>query len=631
MKTMKQIRFFGIAALAALSFVACNKEQEFVVPAEKGELVTITAVREGYVPPTKTVLVNSAEVWWSPMDRVSVFYGPESEPIVFAGQNEEAAPKAQFTGEIAGYVEGSKTLYAIYPVSEKNYVDNQGNFSVSISPEQVAVPGSFNTDLFPMVAQSDGLQMSFRNVAGGLKVSVGDEKVNRIVIRANGKDGDPLAGDITVTLKDGVPALTGIISREYEVTLLPPQGEDYFTKGEFYYAVLYPAKLNDGITITLIHGDETPDLVLSSDKAQTVKRSVFGVLENLHTPVLKVEKLWSKVSESGTAWNTYFGGTADTDRSIAMDDEYIYLPETRGVAKMWKISVADPETVAEVPVGGVTGGTHLLSCPRMMPNTSSKVNGGNDVLVVSNLILSDADEDISLYFYENGTSADPTRRNPPRSWWGRRLGDKFTYWGSLQNGAFFFKDFNNLGTPGAFIIYKTAWDQVAPNDWWTVRRREVGANESGIGNFFPFPGQEAPIEGIYASDNGASYIVCNENPASGGSSSGTFASTVTQASGYYRYAFGFQFFELGGNKYIAYAKKDPEDGTALYFFIIGGNADTWKGILDNRKVVYSDHFSGGMSSGFGNADCTMRVIGDEVYFAALRQMNGLSVYKAVFE
>ena len=38
-----------------------------------------------------------------------------------------------------------------------------------------------------------------------------------------------------------------------------------------------------------------------------------------------------------------------------------------------------------------------------------------------------------------------------------------------------------------------------------------------------------------------------------------------------------------------------------------------------------------MSSGFGNADCTMRVIGDEVYFAALRQMNGLSVYKAVFE
>ena len=628
---MKQIKIFGIAALAALAFAACNKEQEFNVPSEKGVQVTITAEREGYVPPTRTVLVNGTEVWWSPADKVSVFYGSDSQPVVFTGENEESAPKARFTGEIPDYQEGAKPLYAIYPVNENNYVDGNGNYYVSLSSEQVAVAGSFNTDLFPAIAQSDGLQMSFRNVAGGIKLSVGDEKVNKIVIRPNVSPDEPIAGMVSVALNNGVPQLTGIVSRADEVTLFPPEGEEFFTKGEFYSAVLFPAKLNSGITITLVHGDGTPDLVISSDKAQTIRRSVFGVLENLHTPALKVEKLWSRVSEGGNAWNAYFGGTADTDRSIAMDDEYIYLPETRGVAKMWKISISDPDAVAEVPVGGVTGGTHLLSCPRMVANTSQKVNGGKDVLVVSNLIVSDADEDISLYFYENGTSADPTRRNPPRSWWGRRLGDKFTYWGSLQNGAFFFKDYNNLGKPGAFILYKTAWDQVAPNDWWTVRRREVGADEQGVGNFFPFPDQESPMEGIYTSDKGASFISCNENPASGGSSSETFASTVTAASGYYQYAFGFQFFTLGGKKYIAYAKKDPEDGTAVYFFIIGGNTDNWKDILVQRKVVYSDHFSGGMSSGFGNADCTMRVIGDEVYFAALRQMNGLSVYKATVE
>ena len=345
--------------------------------------------------------------------------------------------------------------------------------------------------------------------------------------------------------------------------------------------------------------------------------------ETFEYPIISISPVWSKVSTSSEAWNAYFGGTADSDRSIAMDDEYIYLPETRGVAKLWKIKITDPNVYAEVPVGTVTGGTHFLSCPRIVPNTSSTVNGGKDILVVSNLTTDDSSEALALYFYNNGTSADPTRLTPPMTGWGRRLGDKFTYWGTLQKGGFFFKDSANKNA-GAFVVYKTAWDSMPASDWFTVRRTNLGADEAGIGNFFPYPGQETPKEGIYTSDNGAQYVTCDFDPTS---TSGN-TSTLAAASGYYKFAYGFQFFEVNGKKYAAYCKKDPEDGKAVYFFVIGGKeADTWKDVLVTRNVVFSQHIDGAQSSGYGNADCTMRKIGNDYYFAVLRQMNSLSVFK----
>ena len=75
-------------------------------------------------------------------------------------------------------------------------------------------------------------------------------------------------------------------------------------------------------------------------------------------------------------------------RNITMDDEYIYVPQSAGGDPVLKaISIADPAQVKNVNVAGIAGGTHTLSCVRMIPNTDPAVNGGKDILSACSLSL----------------------------------------------------------------------------------------------------------------------------------------------------------------------------------------------------------------------------------------------------
>ena len=78
---------------------------------------------------------------------------------------------------------------------------------------------------------------------------------------------------------------------------------------------------------------------------------------------------WGIFATSSTnPWQATFG-LSDV-RNITMDDEYIYVPQSAGGAPVLKaISIADPAQVKNVNVAGIAGGTHMLSCVRMIPNT----------------------------------------------------------------------------------------------------------------------------------------------------------------------------------------------------------------------------------------------------------------------
>ncbi len=344
---------------------------------------------------------------------------------------------------------------------------------------------------------------------------------------------------------------------------------------------------------------------------------------------LSVVREWGLYSTESASWSDYIDGfTANADRNVAMDDNYIFIAETNTSKNLWAISRSDPRNVKKLPVGTVAdNGIFYLCCPRMIRNTDPEINGGKDVLAVCNMIEGDP----KLYIYNNGIDSDPSPLNMT-TWASRRLGDTFTVWGTLQEGVLFFKDFNSAqGTVTFWLRGKTSGTLYLVG-------RIVAPPVTGAGAYFPFPdninsgvstvrgGEKAWL--TTASKNIATLEGADNNPA------------LTELSGYFADS-AFRYFELGNKRYVAYTRQvNASDGRL--FIIEGGKDQTWSDIIQERKVVYqaatqNDSEQEKLSedpspkaSGNSGMDLDIRQVGDDLYLVVLKQNVGLSLFKLTY-
>ena len=369
-----------------------------------------------------------------------------------------------------------------------------------------------------------------------------------------------------------------------------------------------------------------------------------------HTGVLSITREWGRYSTAGAAWNEYYGGAPNTDRNVAMDNEYIYVAETvlndtdpsTGSKNIWAISIYDATQVKKLPVGTVErAGTFSVCCPRVIPNTDSEVNGGKDVLVVSNMNSGDP----ILYFYVNGINQDP-KAVKCNTWASRRLGDTWTYAGTLQDGILFFKDQSSAqGTVTFPLKYKEA--TTALN---LVRRLEA-PTVMGAGAYFPFP--DNMYKGICSIRGGLnpvtfedymSQLVTVPEGEEFGSGTGGITPTLTPLSGYYQDA-AFKFFEYSGKRYVAYTRQvGAADGRL--FILEGELTDSWEKILTGYQdaqgkrsnIVYQaaiqeeaelqdDYNPSARESGHSGMDIDCRLINGDMYIVVVKQNVGLSLFR----
>ncbi len=381
-------------------------------------------------------------------------------------------------------------------------------------------------------------------------------------------------------------------------------------------------------------GDFTKEIMLpegrnlTSGKVARMKVDMAGI-----KPRLKVQRVWGKYSTADASWNEYFGGTPNSDRNVAMDDEYIYIAETNKTGNLWAISITDPSVVKKLPVGTVTGvGTFSLSCPRIIKNTDASVNDGKDVLVVSNMIEGDP----TLYVYDKGTEADPSAYSM-QTWASRRLGDTFTAWGSLQSGMLFFKDFGSVqGT----VTFKLSGKF---SGLWLYGRIAAPA-QTGAGAYFPFPDNISA--GLCSVRGGTTSWVCKSSRDVFNMEGADNSPNLTALSGYFADA-AFRFFEFAGKRYIAYTRQVSTTDGRL-FILEGGAGQPWEEILSERSahpdnvIIYraaiqenaetqDDYNESPKASGNSGMDLDVRVTGDAVYIAVVKQNVGLSLFKMSME
>ena len=273
---MKRFALYLFTAAIAVSVLSCAKD----VPAPGNaalEGTTLTAVME-QAQGTRAVL-SGRSVMWEGGDSIKVYLGGDGHK--FHSTLEEPAAVSQFYSKDTFTPQQGQYFVAVYPYPAATRYYGEA-LTITVPAWQTAVSGSFDREAFVMVAKSTGNTLSFRNLCGGLKVSVTHPGVSRIVLRSNG--GEFIAGKTLVGFsEEGIPlaGVPEIQEGSTKIELKAPRGTT-FGVGENYYIAAFPRVLSKGFTLDFL----SPDGELVQGARRTVntpveiKRSVWGTAPN---------------------------------------------------------------------------------------------------------------------------------------------------------------------------------------------------------------------------------------------------------------------------------------------------------------------------------------------------------------
>ena len=278
---MKKSNIASIIIFATLICVAlgsCQKKDDVQKTETEVSVTSFYARSSGSGSPSKTSRQETGSVWWSPNDEITVFCGETSGK--FVSQNEESADVATFIGSFDSPVStsdmSSKGVVAFYPYSE-DLSCSEGTITFSLPASQPALAGTFDEELYPLIARSNSTELSFYNICGGAKFSVSQDGIKTVTFKGNASE--PLAGKLSVTFdENGVPTVE-VLEGETEIVVTAPD-DGTFEVSKEYYIVTIPQSLAKGFT--LIYNDGLSiNNEFKTDKAITIRRSKFGVLKYL--------------------------------------------------------------------------------------------------------------------------------------------------------------------------------------------------------------------------------------------------------------------------------------------------------------------------------------------------------------
>lgn len=273
--------FITLLALLMTSLSSCVRESLLDDVQSEALLIdyVIHAKRElpGSNPEsgTKTELQENGAVFWSPLDSVSLFVKPATDGgYCMTTNNDTPSSSVDFKGKVEA--EDAETMWAVYPYDKNNSFDGK-EVVVDLPFCQTAKEGSFDDGLFIGVAKSQGPDMTFYNVCGGVKFSVAREGVKQVALFIY--PGFYLAGKLHIRMDSkGLPYVVSVEDGSNTIYVDAPNN-GCFEVGKWYYIVSAPTAKYDvqhKIQLTFQKGDEKATFITEDNHA--IKRSVFGRL-----------------------------------------------------------------------------------------------------------------------------------------------------------------------------------------------------------------------------------------------------------------------------------------------------------------------------------------------------------------
>ncbi len=313
---MKKSLFRGLISALAL-VVSCTIEPKD--PSLYKKELVLTAVAEQPVG-SRTVIESDARVFWEPGDEITVFCGNGSGK--FVSDLSAPAATASFRGSLEGVTSGSE-LWGVYPASEETAFDG-GAVSAVLPSRQVARAGSFAQGMNLSVARSTDRTLQFYNVGGGVRFSVTEEGIKKVVFESLGNEF--LAGKVKIGFEDGRPRVLEVSEGSRYVTLIPPDGGTFET-GKWYYIVAIPGALEQGYRLKFYKDEVYAQRV--SEAAVTIKRSIYGSLENAdaglsYEPIPNLTEWTTEKTMRGVQYQEQAGDEA-TGEIVQMPPEALFV------------------------------------------------------------------------------------------------------------------------------------------------------------------------------------------------------------------------------------------------------------------------------------------------------------------
>ncbi len=265
---MRKSLFIGLVAI--LGLIGCSRNQEIDIPDAN---LSIFARTESPAD-TKTVVESGVHVFWEPGDEIAVFM--REQAAKFTTDITATSGTATFKGTFgdAAWPE-ELDLWAVYPFSEDAVFDGE-TITTTLPSEQVAREGSFGKDVNLAIAHSSGTTLQFYNVGGGIRFSVTEEGIKKVIFE--GLSGENISGKVKIGFsEDGKPEVKEVTGGSQFITLLPPDGYETFQKDTWYYIVAIPGSLESGYKLRFYKDSDYARRV--SEKAVQIKRSIYGSIE----------------------------------------------------------------------------------------------------------------------------------------------------------------------------------------------------------------------------------------------------------------------------------------------------------------------------------------------------------------
>lgn len=296
MKTF--LRLFHNSILFLLSFVflalgltSCDQENyDNPTPKESElQLVRLTAnMEDESAPSTRTALdQDGTSILWTVDDKIKVFTNLNKDGALFESTNATPSKQADFEGllDITGISTENK-LYAVYPYSTEASFDGT-SITTSLASEQVAHAEGFSDHLLPALAVSTDLNLSFYQIATGIRFLISTEGVKKVIFRGN--KGEPVSGSFKVAMNEsGRPEITEVVEGCQWVTLVPPVNGT-FEVGKMYYLSVLPHDYENGFTLTFL--TDTKAARFEFNNQVTFKRAIWKNGKNLEAGLAYANQL----------------------------------------------------------------------------------------------------------------------------------------------------------------------------------------------------------------------------------------------------------------------------------------------------------------------------------------------------
>lgn len=328
-------------------------------------------------------------------------------------------------------------------------------------------------------------------------------------------------------------------------------------------------------------------------------------------------------------FNTETSKTLDWNRSVAMDDQYIYMPrQLGGDPAVFYFPINDPTDVKVLDMTGVTtDATHNVSSCQVVDDGE----GGTALLVCN---LARYGQILRVYLWESVTAAPKMICSYNVD--GARLGDKMTFNGTLKDGELVFVNYDDGGrfwilpVKDGVVSYANRDDYFGEKGW----TGDCHKNSHIVGATRYMSTSAYILWGASLVDTTTSMWDRGED---GMSFSGQFPD--------YKGMYDPQFFSFRRSGYMAYASLTDESSGKYYSTIRvirlitndSGNESPYAtmttispdsglvlgiGQPTSESVVLDDNTNGNMVAGMA-----MRNIGGTIYLLGSDTNNALALYK----